>query len=142
MTWGNSGSKWGRKKTRDRGPVEWVDKNGVKPAPFARDIPPNRAIVEPPPDVLDGLVVGTLFVANHELGTMYSGKNMEGGALPALVPFGPVRLVKLGDILLYAGPIRLEERQVNGRIVTVLRHTFIVAGNRFVVTDLSSVRPA
>lgn len=141
MGWGtNSASKWGRKSMRDRGRVAWTDNSGAKPAPFAQARPRYVATKEIPAEYEEHLYVGALWSANVALNPDTSG----GGEFPSVMLCyhqADQAIIKLKSLLIYSGIVRGEEREKNGRIVTVLRHTFIAGGGRYIITDFSQVSP-
>lgn len=141
MSYGNSASKWGRKRTSDRGEVVWTDKSGGKPAPFARAIPRYAKAREVPVKYQEHLYVGALWSAATAL---TPDPRMTGVKYPVLQPvYGQPELapIKHKSLMIYAGIVRLEEREANGRIVSVPRHTFIAGDGRYVVIDFNHVEP-
>lgn len=141
MGWGNSASKWGRKPTRDRGTVVWTDNSGAKPAPFAQNIPRYNETGPIPDEYQEHLYVGALWSANTALAP---DPRMAGTKCPPLQPVywqAELAPIKNKSLMIYAGIIRIEERETNGRIVSVPRHTFIAGDGRYVVTDFTQVRP-
>ena len=141
MSWGNSASKWGRKPTRDRGTVVWSDKSGGKPAPFAQAIPHFHETSPIPPEFEPYLFNGALWSALQAM----NPQDDDAGKYPAVHPVwhdpGNNAVIKHRSVLMYAGLIRIDEREANGRIVSVPRHTFIAGGGRFIITDFSLVAP-
>lgn len=141
MSWGNSASKWGRKRTSDRGEVVWSDKSGGKPAPFAQTIPRYAETGEIPTEYQEYLYVGALWSATVDLAP---DPRIAGAKCPVLQPVywqPELAPIKHKSFMIYAGIVRLEERQANGRIVSVPRHTFIAAGGRYTVIDFNHVKP-
>lgn len=141
MSWGNSANKWGRKPTRDRGAIEWKDNSGAKPAPFAQNLPRYAETSEIPENYEPYLVVGALWSA---LVALAPDPRSQGSKCPVLQAqyWQPESApVKAKSLMIYAGVFRLEERESNGRIVSVPRHTFIAGDGRYIVLDFSQVRP-
>jgi hypothetical protein len=141
MSWSNSANnKWGRRSTRDRGKVVWIDNSGAKPAPFAQAMP-RYGETKPIPDEFEPhLYVGALWMASVPMNPDTRG----AGQFPPLVPYywpADQAIVKVKSLMIYAGIVRIEERESNGRIVSVPRHTFIAAAGRYIVTDFSTVSP-
>lgn len=140
MGWGNSASKWGRKPTRDRGSVVWTDNSGAKPAPFAQAMPRYEDTKDIPAEYEEHLYVGALWTANVPLNPDTRG----AGQFPPVMPFyfpADQAVIKLKSLLIYSGVVRIEERQANGRIVSVPRHTFIAGDGRYIITDFSQIKP-
>ena len=140
MGWGNSANKWGRKPTRDRGTVVWTDNSGAKPAPFAQAVPRYADTKEIPAEYAEHLYVGALWTATTAMNPDTRG----GGKFPPLAPlyWQPEQaVIKIKSLLIYAGIVRTEERESNGRIVSVPRHTFIAGEGRFIINDFSFVAP-
>jgi hypothetical protein len=50
-------------------------------------------------------------------------------------------LARSGSIAMYAGEIRVEEQDSKGHTLRPIRHTFIVAGGRYIVPSLGWMRP-
>lgn len=141
MSWGNSASKWGRKRTSERGEVVWTDKSGGKPAPFAQQMPRYEETSEIPVEYQEHLYVGALWSAQ---GAMLPDERSVGTKCPVLKQcwWQPENApVKAKSLMIYAGIIRLEERESNGRIVSVPRHTFIAGDGRYVILDFNLVKP-
>lgn len=139
MGWGNNSNN-GRKPTRKRGPVTWSDRSGGKPAPFAQVIPPYEKHPGPPLETIDHLVIGAMFSANLPL----NPDPKSPGQFPHLVPhFWPAAdaLVTQKSLLIYTGVERVEERERNGRIVSVPRHTFFAGDGRYIVLDFTYITP-
>ena len=139
MAWGNSSSRWGRKPTSKRGSVVWTDKTGAKPAPFAKAIPrynEPRAIDE---NNVQYLVPGTMWLSAMPLNPTTTA----GAKFQALVYAWDnlSAMLKTNSMLIYAGEVRVEERERNGRIVSVTRHTFIAGDGRYIVNDFSFITP-
>lgn len=130
-------------RNRERSTVIWTDKNSGKPAPFAKQLPAYKPGEDSSPSEwpLEMLTVGSLFVTCSPL-------HVDPRASDSQYP--PLQLAKrtaatvpVGSMAIYAGPVRVEERHrgFGGKIVTVTRHTFVVASARYVV-DLAYVKPA
>lgn len=139
MSWGSNSSN-GRKPTHKRGPVVWTDKSGGKPAPFAQDLPTYSDGVPPAEDVVDNLVIGAMFSANLPLNPARDG----AGKFPHLIPhYWPENsaLIKQKTLLIYTGMERIDERERNGRIISVQRHTFFAIDGRYIVTDFTYIAP-
>jgi hypothetical protein len=141
MGWGNSASKWGRKPTRDRGPIEWKDNSGAKPAPFVQVMPRYAETREIPAEFQEYLYIGALWTANQALAPDPKFQGTKCPVLQGQYWQPESALIKAKSFMIYAGIIRLEERESNGRIVNVLRHTFVAGDGRYVVSDFSLVRP-
>lgn len=142
MGWGgNSASKWGRLKTRDRGSVVWTDNSGAKPAPFAQSVPRYEETREIPEEYQEHLYPGALWSAVNALAP---DPRSAGSKTPVLQPqwWQPETApVKAKSLMIYAGIVRLEERESNGRIVSVPRHTFIAGDGRYIIVDFTHVKP-
>lgn len=146
MSKGNGAYKWGRKRTSERGKVVWLDKSGGKPAPFAQAIPRYAAPGEIPAEYQEHLYVGALWSATAPLAAK---PEMAGSKYPILqlvnerfwLPEPELAPIKNKSLMIYAGLIRLEEREANGRIVSVPRHTFVAGAGRYVVVDFNHIKP-
>ncbi len=140
MSRGNSANKWGRKPTRERGQVVWTDNSGAKPAPFAQAMPRYNDTRDIPVDYEPHLAVGALWTAAVPMNPDTRG----GGKFPPLLPFyfpADQVVVKIRSLMIYAGIVRIEERESNGRIVSVPRHTFIAGDGCYIITDFSYIKP-
>lgn len=140
MGWGSS-NKWGRKPTHKRGPVVWSDNSGAKPAPFMQVMPKYEETRAIAPEHQDHLYVGAMWTAKIAMNT---GAQVVGCKYPPLVPTyweQDKALVKLNSIMIYAGIVRIDEREANGRIVSVPRHSFVAGEGRYIITDFSHVTP-
>lgn len=142
MAWGgNSANKWGRKPTHERGSVVWKDNSGAKPAPFAQDIPRFAETTNLADELQEHLYVGALWTAVQ---AMSADERSKGGKFPVLQPqwWQPETApIKAKSLMIYSGIVRVDQRESNGRIVSVPRHTFIAGDGRYIVTDFSHVRP-
>lgn len=141
MAWGNSSNKWGRKPTRSRGKVVWSDNSGTKPAPFMKKLPRYSDPSDPPDGYADHFVVGALWIAK---GALSPDPRISDGKYPVLqlAYWGQEQaVVPFGCMMIYAGLERIEERESNGRIVSVPRHTFIAGDGRYIINDWMSVAP-
>lgn len=136
-----SGSTWGRKPTHKRGPVTWTDDSGTTPAHFLKQYPTYVETIEPSGDLASCLYVGSLWLST--LPFILDAKG--SGRFPRLLPLHGKRCVPTvaaQSTMIYTGPERLDEqKKKNGRIVSVVRHTFLIAGTRYVIADLSSLVP-
>ena len=140
MGWGSSANKWGRKPTRERGSVVWSDNSGAKPAPFAQAVPRFVETREIPKEYEEYLSVGALWQATVPMNPDTRG----GGKFPPLLPYyypADQAVVKIKSLMIYAGITRIDERESNGRIVSVPRHTFVAGDGRYIITDFSYVKP-
>ena len=140
MAWGsNSANRWGRKKTRDRGPVTWIDKSGAKPAPFVKKIPAYQAAPDIDEKLAEELQPGVLFVSNWCLG---NGAPKAGDSSFLTLErwyWTDSAIVQKGQFLMYSGVVRTDERKSDGRIVNVPRHTFIFGSARYIINDFSII---
>lgn len=137
MGWG-SNSKNGRKPTHARGTVVWTDNTGVKPAPFAQNIPRYKES-KIPDEYIPYLYPGSLWKVKVPL-----SPDTKIVGMSVLKPFyypADMALVKVNSLVIYAGEVRSEERQSNGRIVSVPKHTFVASGGRHIITDFFYVVP-
>lgn len=135
-----SASKWGRKPTRDRGEVVWKDNSGAKPAPFVQCVPRYEETKQIPGDYEPFFVVGAMWYTTVPL----NPNIRNGGEFPHVVPVwrgGKSAVIKAKSFMIYAGIARIEEREKNGRIVSVPRHTFIAGDGRYIVTDFTYIKP-
>lgn len=138
MAWGKA-KQWGRRPTHERGPVVWSDKTGMKPAPFAQQLPrygETKSIPDEYVALLEG--PGSLWTTLVPL-----RPDARGGTYPPLVYhcYPDVAPVKVRSLLIYAGIERVEERERNGRIVSVPRYTFIAGEGRYIINDFSYIAP-
>jgi hypothetical protein len=132
-----------RRSRKRRVAIKWKDNTGVKPAPFAQNIPRYMGESRLPEDIIDKLTVGTMFVSKCCL-TLDS--SVIAGRLQYLIRcwHEPSATVKAGSVLIYSGIVRVEERgkRTSDRTVSVPRHTFIVGSDRFIINDLGLIEPA
>ena len=140
MSWGGtSAKKWGRKPTRERGSVVWTDNSGAKPAPFMQVLPRYEETIGLLSEWEPLMYAGSMWTARIQM-----GPDAKTGAFPILVPtWGPPEqaIIKVNSLLIYTGTVRIDERESNGRIVSVPRHTFIAGNGRYIVTNFSFVCP-
>jgi hypothetical protein len=47
------------------------------------------------------------------------------------------RILKTGSMAIYAGNVRVNERDGNGHVMALLRHTFIIEGRRYMTNNLN-----
>jgi len=159
MGWSND-TKWGRKKTRNRGAVTWIggrkktrnrgavtvtwiDKSGAKPAPFVQDLP--RYVDAPAitDELIQSLVPGTMFVSLAILGIRSDAPGKTNNRkFQTLERWWHIEtgIVQIGQLMIYSGVVRVDERESNGRIVSVPRHTFIFGSCRYIINDFSLIK--
>ncbi len=139
MSWSTS-KNWGRKPVHERGQITWSDNTGIKPAPFAKPISRYNHINDIPSEYENFLCVGTLWSAIHAMKPDLSS----GASMPNLVPdfYTPLEApVKQSSFLIYSGIVRVEEREQNGRIVSVSRHSFIAGDARYIILNFAHIKP-
>ncbi len=143
MSWGSGKkNKWGLKPTRERGQVVWTDNSGAKPAPFAQAFPKYDETRPIPPAYEEFLVIGSMWINKVPLNPDL--RELGKCPFPGLVPmfWAPEQaVIKLKSLLIYSGIVRVDERERNGRIVSVPRHTFVCGDGRYIVTDFSHITP-
>jgi len=142
MGWSSS-TKWGRKKTRNRGKVTWVDNSGAKPAPFMQDLPRYADVPTITEELEKSLTPGTMFSSLAILGVpdlAYGKTNNRKYQTLERWWYAESAIVAPGQFLIYAGIVRIDERESNGRIVSVPRHTFIFGSGRYVINDFSLIQ--
>jgi len=139
MAWS---STYKKKRNASRSSVTWTDNSGAKPAPFAQAIPRYEETRPLPPGYEEHLYVGALwtntFAMNPDMTEI--GKC----TFPGLVVMhwqAELATIKLKSMMIYSGIVRVDEREKNGRIVSVPRHTFVVGDGRYIVTDFSQIKP-
>jgi hypothetical protein len=128
-----------KKSGNPRGKIVWVDNTGVKPAPFAQNIPRYTDNTEIPQAFEPYMYEGALWFSKTP---MQPDPNASG--MPHLNPMwwaAETAPVKVGSFLIYSGLIRVDERVSKDRIVSVPRHTFIAGGGRYIVTQFSYIAP-
>lgn len=140
MSWKLSGNKWGRKPTRERGEVVWIDRSCVRPAPFVQNIE-RYDFKDIPEDYVQHLCVGSLWVSLERLYINVS--NNPDMIVKASQRFSKksIVLTDSNSLMIYAGTIRRDERENKGRIVSVSRHTFIINMARYIIVDFTSIKP-
>ncbi len=136
MAWSRRAGN-GLPPTRKRGKVQWTDKSGAKPAPFAQNMPRYVTGNEPVADVSDHFEIGALFAAVIPL----SPDATTAERYPRLSAYywDETALVKRNGLLIYTGEARVEERNKDGRIITALRHTFFTGNGRYIIVDFDLI---
>jgi hypothetical protein len=134
----NVQGKFRQKTTPKRSRVTWIDNTGSKPAPFVKNIHQyvETVISE---EQLNHLVIGSLWLTRVPL----SPDHKSGGEMLYLMPcyiFETPEL-KPNSILIYSGPLRIEERAAKDKIVSVVRHTFVSSNGRYVITNFNNIAP-
>ena len=140
MSWGSS-SKNGRQPTHARGQVVWTDRAGGKPAPFVQAIPKlteTRAIT---PEKEQQLDVGTMWQAKFAMVVELQSAEAKFPVLTQTYWEQDKAPVKQNSVLIYSGIVRVEERNSDGRIISVPRHTFIAGEGRYIITNFELVAP-
>lgn len=117
--------------------VEWIDKTGCKPAPFAREIPVYRH-GETDQSMFPDLIVGDLYVTLCPFGTKYFDDPNVGFLVREYLWGNPE--IPVGSFLIYAGTKRVDERASASKIVSVIKHVFIVNGGMYVVNNPNEVK--
>lgn len=91
-----------------------------------------------PVDYEPHLCVGALWTVTVSM----NSDTRAGSKFPYLQPCSPnTAIITLKSLMIYSGVVRVEERESNGRIVNVLRHTFVADGGRYIVTNFDYVKP-
>lgn len=119
--------------------VTWSDNSGAKPAPFAQALPKYEDTKNITAEFGEYLEVGALWKTKFAMSA-----DSSGAKYPALITvwWEPEKApIRANSILIYAGIVRIDERESNGRIVSVPRHTFIGGEGRYIITDFNYVTP-
>lgn len=127
---------------KSRGKVEWVDRTGALPAPFARKLPTFTGNTHVPDEYANELIVGTLWFATTPLD--FSDVSDAPNEIPTISPTwsqNPDKCANIGSIMIYAGEIRRDERGKGDMIVSAIRHAFVSNGRLGVINHFSNVRP-
>lgn len=117
--------------------IVWTDKSAAvtKKTSYNMSGPPRV-----PEEYVQLLIPGSLWIATTNL-----GKNVEVDSFVQELTryfYEPNALVRHGSIMIYASTIRRDELcSSSGRTITVPRHTFICANGRYVINDLTWVKP-
>lgn len=88
-------------------------------------------------------VVGSLWcVANYQMGRHERCYELEG-RLPILGPNAFAYTFRTGDLLMYAGVVRVTEQKADktNSQISVKRHSFFAKGVKYIVRDLSCLHP-
>lgn len=135
---------YGRRKKvgpRTRGPIVWKDRNGSKPAPFARPMASFDSTAN------DGAGEFDQWFVNGALWTTKCAMEKTPNAA-GIIPYvdvcyvwpgGPAAPIPAGSIALYAGGVHTDERDRRGRDMRVWRHTFIINGARYIVVQVKKL---
>ena len=139
-------------RKRRRRTVKWND--GESPAKLAKKHPLEvleHGIWNPEERDLwtDNLVIGAMW----RLRKVLSAENYNPGCIPheflyakpyynghLLAP--PQIVLKEGSIATYTGRTRVTESANRGGIISVLRHTFLINGVRYMINNLNYIEPA
>ena len=57
-------------------------------------------------------------------------------------PGSPIKIIGKDSIATYAGTVRVEEMDARGKVVSRLRHTFIINGARYMINNLNNFKQA
>jgi len=140
MAWSNS-TRNGRRRVRDRGNVVWLDNTGSKPAPFARHLTRFEHQHQINAEYEPYLTVGMMWIT---LNGFTVDVPVDGTPCQVLRPVwydDESVPIKKGSLMMYAGTVRVEEREYKGRVITVPNHTFVLNGARYVVYDVEYIKP-
>jgi hypothetical protein len=140
MSWNNT--NFGRKRTRDRGKVTWIDKSGKKPAPFMQDLPSYSENFNITREIEQSLVPGTMFASLFVLGVERVRGETKNRKFQTLSRSWDVNTATIlpGQFLICAGMVRIDERESNGRIVSAPKYTFIFGSGRYIINDFSLIQ--
>ena len=119
--------------------VVWTGGKPSAPvAPFAQEISTFRSATDQlPPGFEEALVPGAIWFARINLArdaSKFSDKVqhlLEYWGDPAIAPY------KAGSILLYAGSVRVDEKTSTGKVVSVMRHSFMAHEGIVIVPIIS-----
>jgi hypothetical protein len=90
------------------------------------------------PEHVQNARVGSLWKAPHTFNVHERCYELEG-RIPILIVGGFRPVVKTGDLLVYAGVVRVTEQKAETKI-SVKRHCFITHGVKYVVRELATIR--
>jgi len=120
-----------------RGNIHWKGATAMQKRPDPKPEP------EVPFDV-DRLVVGAMFMPLGDMGNLYSSSAQTSPpTITKLFYVSPSRsdvIVPKNAILMYAGMIRIDKK-ANDRVVRVPRHTFVAGSGRYIIENLSEIKP-
>jgi hypothetical protein len=122
--------------------VTWTgDRTSKTAMQVQSDLPYYQRPVDPPRDVAEALVLGpgTMFVTKEPL---YPQQGHQYPFAPVYPHYGPPEAapIKKGQLVLYAGEVRCSEQR-DGKIFQAVKHTFIMGGCRYILHDLTKVKP-
>lgn len=123
--------------------ITWTVDRKADPAPKSRQYFPDAPVDEPMREAFErSLVLGAMFFLRTQLRVLPDG-NSAPGPHPYVgeswYTLDPVAGEK-GNMAIYAGEVRVEES--TGRsLIRVPRHSFIINGGRYLVTNLNWFEP-
>lgn len=118
--------------------INWKNNSNVtdfklKPVPFFTEVP----WLEQEPSFL---VVGSMWTIKHVLGPLYWGKLYRTHDRAYLCRQGfqsKGSSFQSGTPAIYMGTFRVEEESSGGKMMSVLRHSFLVGCTPYITTDLN-----
>lgn len=128
--------------------VTWKDP--VSRMPVALPMP-HLSEVQLPPELLESyssrLTVGSLWTLRTDLKveSNYPSPRFKQHEFPYVDVasyYDPVRVAPAGSMAVYTGTVRVEETSNHNRIVSCLRHSFLITGSRYLTRDLGLFTPA
>jgi len=122
--------------------VTWKDGNkpspALRPLPYWQDIP----VTEEYSKVLtEKLVPGNMFFTVKPLNRTVHARGYADPPYPYLTEgHKGTEMYPRGSMAVYAGTVRVEEQKGNS-VVRVVRHSFIIAGSRYITNNLNHFMP-
>lgn len=127
-----------RGKSSSKGKIVWTNKNFSPAAPFANL--PKYVQPKVPRELERYLTIGSMWIATYDL--TVSTRNWK---LPIITAWSlydsAIPLIKKTSNLIYAGTIRTEELESNGRVINAIRHTFIASNSRAILFNFNLLVP-
>lgn len=127
---------------RPKPKVTWTDKTGINAKQVESNLPYYQRPQDIPRDIAEHMGRGPGALFTLKVG-MYPAVDSGYAFAPLYPHYGPdgSAQIKKGSLVMYAGDIRASERK-NGDVVQAVKHTFIISGGRYIIVDLSQLKPA
>jgi hypothetical protein len=121
--------------------VTWKDGNkpspALRPLPYWQDVP----VTEKYSEILaEKLVVGNIFFTTEPLNRTVHTRGYADPPYPYLTVYPGLAMYPQGSIAVYAGTVRVEEQKGNS-LLRAVRHSFIIAGSRYITNNLNHFMP-